>query len=45
MNDMRPESMERIQTAQQAEQFIAEQIAAVREQVGDGREPPSASMQ
>ena len=35
MNDMRPESMERIQTAQQAEQFIAEQIAAVREQVGD----------
>ncbi len=35
MNDMRPESMERIQTAQQAEQFITEQIAAVREQVGD----------
>ena len=35
MNNMRPESMERIQTPQQAEAFIAEQIAAVREQVGE----------
>ena len=31
----RPETMERISTPELAEQFIAEQIAAVREQVGD----------
>lgn len=31
----RPEAMERISTPELAEQFIAEQIAAVREQVGD----------
>ena len=35
MNNQRPESMARIQTPAQAEQFIAEQVAAVRQQVGD----------
>ena len=34
-NNMRPDSMARIQTPELAEQFIAEQVAAVREQVGD----------
>ena len=33
--NVRPESMARIQTVEQAEAFIAEQVAAVREQVGD----------
>ena len=33
--NVRPESMARIQTIEQAEAFIAEQVAAVREQVGD----------
>ena len=33
-NNKRPETMERITTAAQAEGFIAEQIAAIREQVG-----------
>ena len=33
--NVRPETMARIQTAEQAEAFIAEQVAAVREQVGD----------
>ncbi len=33
--EVRPESMQRITTKELAEQFIAEQIAAVREQVGD----------
>ena len=33
----RPESMERITTPALAEQFIAEQVAAVRAQVGDKR--------
>ena len=33
--NIRPETMARIQTAEQAEAFIAEQVAAVREQVGD----------
>ena len=33
--NVRPESMARIQTFEQAEAFIAEQVAAVREQVGD----------
>ncbi len=35
MSNVRPESMARIQTAAQAEAFIAEQVAAVRAQVGD----------
>ena len=34
-NNMRPESMERITTPALAEAFIAEQVAAVRAQVGD----------
>ena len=33
----RPDSMARIQSAALAEAFIAEQVAAVREQVGDGK--------
>ncbi len=37
MADIRPESMERITTAAQAEAFIEEQVAAIREQVGNGR--------
>ncbi len=35
MNIVRPESMARIQTAAQAEAFIAEQVAEIRAQVGD----------
>lgn len=35
MNNVRPETMERITTPQLAEKFIAEQIAEVRAQVGD----------
>ncbi|MBE6559829.1 MAG: glutamine-hydrolyzing GMP synthase [Ruminococcaceae bacterium] len=35
MNNLRPDSMERITTTQLAEAFINEQITAVREQVGD----------
>ena len=35
MNNMRPETMARIETPAQAESFIAEQVAAVRAQVGD----------
>ena len=35
MSNVRPDSMTRIQTLAQAEQFIEEQIAAVRAQVGD----------
>ena len=35
MNNMRPETMARIETPAQAEAFIAEQVAAVRAQVGD----------
>ena len=34
-NDVRPETMERITTPELADKFIAEQVAAVREQVGD----------
>ena len=34
-SNKRPESMERITTPELAEKFIAEQVAAVREQVGD----------
>lgn len=37
MNNVRPESMERITTAALAEAFIDEQIRAVRAQVGDGK--------
>lgn len=33
----RPETMERIRTEAQAERFIAEQIAALREQIKDGK--------
>lgn len=35
MSNFRPESMERITTPELAQAFIAEQVAAVREQVGD----------
>ena len=35
MKNMRPETMARIETPAQAEAFIAEQVAAVRAQVGD----------
>ena len=35
MSNVRPESMARITTRELADQFIAEQVAAVREQVGD----------
>ena len=35
LNNKRPESMERITTQALAEQFIAEQVAEVRAQVGD----------
>ena len=35
MSNVRPDSMARITTLEQAEAFIAEQVAAVREQVGD----------
>ena len=34
-NNKRPETMERIKTAAQADSFIAEQVAAIRAQVGD----------
>jgi len=34
-NDVRPETMERITTPELADKFIVEQVAAVREQVGD----------
>ena len=34
-NNVRPDSMARIVIAELAEAFIAEQVAAVREQVGD----------
>ena len=34
-SNKRPDTMERITTPALAEAFIAEQIAAVREQVGD----------
>lgn len=35
MADVRPESMERITTAEQANAFIAQQVEAVKKQVGD----------
>ena len=35
--NVRPETMQRIETAQQAEAFIAEQIEAIRKQVGNGK--------
>lgn len=34
-NNLRPEDMARIATREQADRFISEQIAAIREQVGD----------
>ena len=34
-SNVRPESMERITTFELANKFIEEQVAAVREQVGD----------
>ena len=37
-SNVRPESMERITTPELANKFIEEQVAAVREQVGDKRE-------
>ena len=33
--NVRPESMERITTAELAQAFIDEQVAAIKEQVGD----------
>lgn len=36
-SNVRPESMERITTPELANKFIEEQVAAVREQVGDKR--------
>ena len=36
-SNVRPAAMQRIETAQQAEAFIAEQIEAIRKQVGDGK--------
>ena len=36
-SNKRPETMARIQTKEQADAFIAEQVAAVREQVGGGK--------
>ena len=36
-SNKRPETMARIQTKEQADAFIAEQVAAVREQVGDNK--------
>ena len=35
MADVRPESLKRITTRAQADDFIADQIAAIKEQVGD----------
>ena len=35
MSNKRPEDMQRISTAAQAEKYIDEQVAAIREQVGD----------
>ena len=35
MADVRPESLKRITTKAQADQFIDEQIKAIKEQVGD----------
>ena len=36
-SNVRPESMERITTPELAQKFIDEQVAAVREQVKDGK--------
>ena len=35
MADVRPESLKRITTKEMADAFIADQIAAIKEQVGD----------
>jgi GMP synthase (glutamine-hydrolysing) len=37
MSDVRPESMERITTPELAKAFIDEQVAALKEQIGDGK--------
>ena len=37
MSDVRPETMQRITTKELADKFIEEQIAAIKEQVGDGK--------
>ena len=37
VNERRPENMERIASLEQANAFIEEQVAAIREQVGDGK--------
>ena len=37
MNDVRPETMERITTKKLAKAFIDEQVAALRKQIGDGK--------
>ena len=37
MTDVRPESLLRIETEEAAEAFIAEQVEAIRKQVGDGK--------
>lgn len=41
-SNVRPESMERITTPELANKFIEEQVAAVREQVGDKKSSFSA---
>ena len=38
MSNIRPESMARINTPELAEQFIAEQVEAIRQQVGDKKD-------
>ena len=37
MNDVRPETMERITNKKLAKAFIDEQVAALRAQIGDGK--------
>ena len=39
MADVRPESLKRITTKEMADAFIADQIAAIKEQVGDKKSP------
>ena len=38
--DRRPDSMERITTAEQAQAFIDEQLKELREQIGDKKSSP-----
>ena len=35
--NIRPESMERIETREQAQKFVDEQVEALRKQIGDGK--------